>query len=454
MIITHNLQATNINTTLNRTAKKRKKTLEKLSSGYKVNRSADDAAGLSISEKMRNQIRGLNQAVNNSEDGVSLIQTAEGALGEMSSIIRRMRELSVQGANDVNSKEDRDAIQDELDELKKEIDRISDTTAFNNRKLLNGELGEGLEKVIQEGKITFSITGSLSSQKYIYDQNGTRYKTDEQGAKLLAEYLSLNPDAKLYKGWRNPATHYKEPWDDEWHWDRMFTGVYDRDKLKEEDYVFSMHNMGSYAVLYYENVETGEKYTPDELKEFLGVHVLGDNQYDPSDPVGLDEGTLYKVSPSMKLNDVAQEGVDYKFEKAKTVHVGGNPLYLQVGANAGENMSITINAMNVAVLGISNVNVSSHNKASDSIQKLDEANKKVSGLRSELGAKQNRLEFTINNLSNYSENLQSAESGVRDTDMAEEMVSNSKENILLQVAQAMLAQANQNEQSVLSLLQG
>lgn len=224
-------------------------------------------------------------------------------------------------------------------------------------------------------------------------------------------------------------------------------------KSKTVVFIRYMKNVTTYGALYYEDISTGQRYTPDELKDFLGIHVMGDTEeYDQADGVGLDEGTLYKVIPSRKLNALAVEGVDYTFERAKEEQIGGKPLYLQVGANAGENMKITINAMNTAILGISDVGVENHNIASASIDMLDKANIKVSKLRSELGAKQNRLEFTINNLSNYSENLQSAESNIRDTDMASEMVVNSKENILLQVAQSILAQANQSEQSVINLL--
>lgn len=451
MKITHNIQAMNVQRTLNGNVKRRKKTIEKLSSGYKINRSADDAAGLSISEKMRNQIRGLNQATKNSEDGISLIQTAEGALDEVSSILKRMRELSVQGANDINAVEDRNSIQNEIEELKTEIDRISETTAFNNRKLLNGELGDSSTKIVQEARVTLSVQGDSYTKKFIFDENGKRYKNDLQGTKELAEYLSNNPEAKLYKGSKNPSTEYQEPGDD-WVWLKVGVSPIDSSKWKEDDLVFKMTNMSKNKYLRYENVSTGQIYTPDELANYLGVHVLGDSQMDQEDPVGLFENTLYKVMPTRKLNAVATEGVDYVFEQAKEEEIGGKPLYLQVGANAGENMKITINAINTAILGVGDVSVANHEDASDSLDMLDEANRIVSGLRSELGAKQNRLEFTINNLTNYSENLQKAESEIRDTDMAETVMQDSKDSILIQVAQSMLAQANQSEQSVLDLL--
>ncbi len=270
MVVQHNMQAANTNRMLGQNVKAVSKSTEKLSSGYRVNRAADDAAGLSISEKMRNQIRGINQAVKNSEDGVSLIQTAEGNMNEIHSILQRMGELATKAANDVNASEDRTAIMDEITELTDEINSIAKKAAFNGTKLLTG-----------------SFTGKQ----------------------------------------------------------------------------------------------------------------------------------------------------------------------LQVGAVSGENMQIDISSMSATALGVNALKVSTHAVASAAMDKITEAIKTVSAARSKLGAKQNRLEYTINNLENYSENLTSAESQIRDTDMASEMTNYTKNNILQQAAQSMLAQANQSTQGVLSLLQ-
>ena len=287
MVVQHNMQAANTNRMLGQNVKAVSKSTEKLSSGYAVNRAADDAAGLSISEKMRNQIRGINQSVKNAEDGVSLIQTAEGNMSEIHSILQRMGELATKAANDVNASVDRKAIQDEIGELAKEIDSISTKAAFNGTKLLNG---------------------SFSNKQ------------------------------------------------------------------------------------------------------------------------------------------------------------------LQVGAVAGENMAITISSMSASRLfgakgsviaantskttgNGKKLNMFSHASASSAMTLITSAIKTVSAARSLLGAKQNRLEYTIDNLENYSENLTSAESQIRDTDMATEMTNYTKNNILQQAAQSMLAQANQSTQGVLSLLQ-
>lgn len=272
MVVQHNMQSINTNRMLGQNVKAVRKSTEKLSSGYAVNRAADDAAGLSISEKMRNQIRGINQAVKNSEDGVSLIQTAEGNMNEIHSILQRMGELATKAANDPNETVDRQAITDELRQLTEEIDSISKKAAFNGTKLLTGS----------------------------------------------------------------------------------FTGK-----------------------------------------------------------------------------------------------------FLQVGANAGENMRLSIAKMDTTELGVkvSTFTSFTHGKASTAMSKISSAIKKVSAARSLLGAVQNRLGYTINNLENYSENLTSAESQIRDTNMAQEMTNYTKNSILQQAAQSMLAQANQSTQGVLSLLQ-
>ena len=270
MVVQHNMTAANANRMLGITTGAQAKSSEKLSSGYKINRAGDDAAGLTISEKMRSQVRGLNKASDNAQDGVSLIQVAEGALNETHSILQRMNELATQAANDTNTSSDRTAIQQEIDQLASEIDRISSTTQFNTQNLIDGK----------------------------------------------------------------------------------FTGK-----------------------------------------------------------------------------------------------------QLQVGSLAGQSITISIAAMNKTNLGVSALKVSSFASAGTAMSAIQDAISKVSTQRSYLGALQNRLEHTIANLDNISENTSSAESRIRDTDMAEEMVEYSKNNILAQAGQSMLAQANQSTQGVLSLLQ-
>jgi flagellin len=270
MVVQHNVTAMNTSRQLGITTTGLQKSTEKLSSGYKINRAADDAAGLSISEKMRNQIRGLNKAASNAQDGISLVQTAEGALNEVHSMLQRISELAVQASSDINATADRTAVNDEITQLTTEIDRVASTTQFNKMNILDG---------------TF------------------------------------------------------------------------KDKS------------------------------------------------------------------------------------------------IQVGANAGENIAISIDNMNCATLGMTNAGVDSYANANTTLTKAQNAITSLSSKRSALGAIQNRLEHTYDNLNNISENTQAAESRIRDTDMASEMVSYSKNNILQQAGQSMLAQANQANQGVLSLLQ-
>ena len=270
MVVQHNLTAMNANRQLGITTGQQAKSAEKLSSGYRINRAADDAAGLSISEKMRSQIRGLNKASSNAQDGISLIQVAEGALNETHSILQRMNELATQAANDTNTTDDRDAMQAEIDALSSEIDRIRSTTQFNTTNLLDGN----------------------------------------------------------------------------------FTGK-----------------------------------------------------------------------------------------------------SLQVGSLKGQTIVISIDNMDAASLSVNSLDMGSNGDAGDAMEKIQAAIKTVSSQRSDLGALQNRLEHTVANLDNVSENTQAAESRIRDTDMASQMVDYSKNNILAQAGQSMLAQANQSTQGVLSLLQ-
>lgn len=321
MVIQHNMQAANANRMLGTVSKKQSDSVKKLSSGYRINSAADDAAGLSISEKMRYQIRGLDKASNNAQDGVSLIQVAEGALGEVHSILQRMNELATQAANDTNTSIDRDAIKSEIDQLGIEIDRVAGATQFNSMNLLDGSFKN---KNIQ--------VGAHSGQSIQIDIKAM----DTHGLGLAFNILDSRIDVVLAT---KPSIEFIE-------------------KDSEQDTAYS-------TWLSYDPI-TGKK-----------------NAYNPLQ-------CLFVNSYEM----------------------------------AGRTMKFVQNAIDL-----------------------------VSEMRSSLGATQNRLEHTIMNLDNISENTTSAESRIRDTDMAEEMVTYSTNNILAQAGQSMLAQANQSSQGILSLLQ-
>ena len=404
MVVQHNLTAMNSNRMLGVTTSKQAKSTEKLSSGYKINRAADDAAGLSISEKMRKQIRGLTQASSNAQDGISAVQTAEGALNEVQDMLQRMNELAVKAANGTNSEDDRNYIQDEVNQLIKEIDRVSTTTKFNETYLLKGD-----ETAKVDGVADTTIAGTLGT-------NGTK-------AALEIDFSAL--EAKEGKS-------------------DITVGVGGK----------------SYSV----TVEKGDDATAigDKLEAAMNANPIVDK-------IG---GKFTATNTGGKITLAAtNNGVtELKTGDAVTVKSSGIlTLKLHVGADstADNQISVDIKQMSADVLGLKTgkstttaakndtllVNGKDDENARKAIDTIASALQEVSKQRSALGAAQNRLEHTISNLDNVVENTTSAESSIRDTDMATEMVKYSNNNILAQAGQAMLAQANQSNQGVLSLLQ-
>lgn len=411
MVIQHNLTAMNANRNLGVSTGSLSKSAEKLSSGYKINRAGDNAAGLAISEKMRGQIRGLNQASTNAEDGISLIQTAEGALTESHSIIQRMRELAVQSASDTNTDDDRQQIQNEIDELTKEVDRIATTTEFNTKKLLNGDRKGAVSQKYGTNKIEGTFNNSLVN----IDTTSSNLKSAMKSDVIRIEIA-------------NDATS---------------AGVNTSGMT-----VKSLHGASSAVTVTSEGkltISGSLLYKVSENKIFTDAN---------SDVVQIDISNY----TSLKAGDVITItlGEAVYTEAAKT---GKDALRLQIGANAGQEVSLGINSMKTQDLGIADkttgnaLDVTTQNGASLAVEAYDLAIQKISTERAKLGATQNRLEHTISNLDTSSENLQSAESSLRDTDMADEMTNYSKNNILMQAGQSMLAQANQSTQGVLSLLQ-
>ena len=416
MVVQHNMQAMNASRMLNITAGQQAKSTEKLSSGYRINRAADDAAGLSISEKMRKQIRGLDRASTNAQDGVSAVQTAEGALTEVHSMLQRMNELATQSANGTNSQSDRDAIQAEVDQLSKEIDRVSTTTKFNETYLLKGNSQTA-------DKATFMKSGYVLKENTKLYRAGAAADTDNLTGDALAKALASGE--KLYT--KSNAT----PGDQK---DATIAI-----KGKDYDYVTKLYDA------------TGKEVTADQVK-------AGQNA-DGSD------GATHYYTSDKGAKGVATAGsetnvkialADAKANYLQEFEVNGKLAFnLHVGADSAADNKITveINAMSAAGIGVEELKVNTEDDATAAIDRISEAIQKVSTQRSSLGAIQNRLEHTIDNLDNVVENTTSAESRIRDTDMADEMVKYSKNNILTQAGQSMLAQANQSTQGVLSLLQ-
>ena len=465
MVVQHNMQAANANRMLNVTTGQQAKSTEKLSSGYRINRAADDAAGLTISEKMRKQIRGLDQASTNAQDGVSSVQTAEGALTEVHSMLQRMNELATQAANGTNSKDsDRQAIQDEIDQLTTEIDRVSETTKFNETYLLKGEAGT---KTINMKAHDAGLKGTLTDNgdgtaTFVMDSLKDGDSVSIGGKTYTIGSKKADVDAKITKVGDKFTVNGQE-----------ITVVAQYTDATDADKVAADKKAGNYTLADAKAlVKEGAtvKVGTDEYKVMTDKDTNGIDDTDASViskdvAYGLASKELLAANQigdtkgSAKVENTNAKAADGSFKITTGQADVANSLAfsLHVGADADmtNKIQVNIDAMDSASLGIKGLNVkdASGNAATYAVDAISDAISKVSSQRSSLGAVQNRLEHTINNLDNVVENTTTAESRIRDTDMAEEMVNYSKNNILAQAGQSMLAQANQSNQGVLSLLQ-
>lgn len=538
MVVQHNMSAMNANRNLGVTTGMQAKSSEKLSSGHKINRAADDAAGLSISEKMRSQIRGLNKASDNAQDGISLIQTAEGALNESHSILQRMRELSVQASNGTETDDDREAVQNEISQLQEELTRISETTEFNTMKLLDGSqsgstssTGSGpkfgvVDATLDGALVTSNVKGikvataastttkagqetaiwaadgktltlNLSKNKvYTQDEiddliaNAKQEDSTATGApaevKVSLKNGIFNADADTTAGTATvggvkavsddgtvtgfvgadtisfTANKYGTEFNN-----TVFKFAFDKAAGKEEvETNTAIEISGTNTVTegqYTIHLAAGKEYTAEDLEDILktagfdfDVKLSGNTPDEPN--------TLFATSGASSVSDITMGdtagaglgSTDAMWGQAGYDSVSsGAGITLQIGANEGQTMSFSIDDMSARALGVdgNKVDLSTQSGAQKATTTIDAAIKKVSAQRGKMGAIQNRLEHTISNLDTAAENTQTAESRIRDTDMAEEMVEYSKNNILAQAGQSMLAQANQSTQGVLSLLQ-
>ena len=494
MVVQHNMQAANANRMLGITSGAQAKSTEKLSSGYKINRAADDAAGLTISEKMRKQIRGLDKASSNAQDGVSSVQTAEGALTEVHSMLQRMNELAVQSSNGTNSSDDRQAIQDEVDQLTTEIDRVAETTKFNEIYLLKGDDSStknvymnahdaGLKGTLADGakSATFTMdelkTGD--SVKIAGKQYTIGASKADVGTALDKKLLIVPTTAGAYTSGATFSVNNETY--------TITTKAADNsiEKITNSAGQTAYEDNGN--IKWASTLPTGKDALTDVKKLVnAGDTVKVDDttmkamaDADATAGVDSDDSSIITKAQAEKMikeeltaaNNIGT--TDKKATVAAGVTADGKTTYaitkgyatvantlsfnLHVGADADMTNKITvdIDTMNSSNLGIKGINVkdATSTAATYAIDAIADAVAKVSSQRSALGAVQNRLEHTIDNLDNISENTSSAESRIRDTDMAKEMVNYSKNNILAQAGQSMLAQANQSNQGVLSLLQ-
>ena len=484
MVVQHNLRAMNANRMLGITNSGLSKSSEKLSSGYKVNRAADDAAGLSISEKMRKQIRGLTQASVNAEDGISAVQTAEGALTEVHDMLQRMNELAVKAANGTNSVSDRQTIQDEVDQLLTEIDRVAETTKFNELYLLKGQAEKidvylsakdaGLKGTLMNGatSATFmmdelkfgdkiTIAGKVYSIGIPAEDGVTAASVAIAGAKA-GELITID-------GVQYTVTDGIENEDK-----NLLSISHIQGRISVQSTI--LYNGTTYNVMKDED-GNGIADTDAAIVTTFRAYQMIQRELELANSVGANKSSASVLAVQMKATaTVASTKVNTTGGAAGasqvttvtkavfTIAVKGLSevreelnFSLHVGADADmtNKIGVSIDALDTKGLGIYGLNVKddSGSAATYAIDAIADAVAHVSAQRSLLGAVQNRLEHTINNLDNVVENTTAAESTIRDTDMATEMVKFSNSNILAQAGQSMLAQSNQANQGVLSLLQ-
>jgi flagellin len=536
MRINNNLMAMNTHRQLGLNANAGSKSIEKLSSGFRINRAGDDAAGLSISEKMRSQIRGLSQASRNAQDGISLIQTAEGALNETHAMLQRMRELAVQSSTGTNTDDDRSALQNEITQLKNEIDRIGETTEFNTQKLLNGSLksvagatagtdtttGAVVAKLTEAtatGTASMSLNASaLSFAEETINIDGTEIKvdwstltTDEQNVLNADLSTSTNQNAAtaLIKSKINEAIDAQGGKVDhvDVYADASGQMVVTSGSKGVDSQITIASNGAVVGAILASSDAVAQAGTTNYNGADLAANASGDMEINgvsfavaltaanPGDTTmastasimessinssiakynainglstgeeGFIEDVAVGVTSEGRLQVSSESGAvtfsdntgtttfaDLGLTESQTAAAGNGGVVLQIGANKGQTLQFGIGDMRSQALGITGASVSTASQAENAISDFDAAVAKVSAQRSELGAAQNRLEHTIKNLDTSAENLQASESRIRDVDMAKEMMNFTKNNILQQAAQSMLAQANQAPQGVLQLL--
>lgn len=564
MIINHNMNALNAHRNMGVNNSAAGKSMEKLSSGLRINRAGDDAAGLAISEKMRGQIRGLTQASRNASDGISLVQTAEGALNETTNILQRMREISVQSANSTNTETDRAALQEELNQLTTEINRIGNTTEFNTQKLLNGGAGSSSSANITDAASASVTTGDFAAKdlsrvtdKTSIKVDGTTFdisealKIDWSGKKAddvitalnkvtagekklsdvvdITKVLEAGKEKLVFTAKSTGKSSSVQISTDNDNVAQMFgyanaADLKDRANGEGNNATVQKHGLQGVGTKLTSKTKNVEVTKGQEFKVTVGsdsevsVKFAKDKTYDVKNAdanvaqaareelvkdinealqkAGLSGKVTASLSNDNQLQMISENGKDIAItgmvdfgiaDDAKVQNVNqvvgagaqgaGFEVNLQIGANSGQAMNLSIGDMRAAALGITgntgqtgfsstnnvsngtdtisteaSLDITNASSASSAITAIDSAMEKVSSERAKLGAVQNRLEYTISNLDNTAENLTSAESTLRDVDMAKEMMEYSKNNILSQAAQSMISQANQQPQNVLQLL--
>ncbi len=502
MIVAHNLSAMNAQRQFGINVKNKAKSAEKLSSGYKINRAADDATGLAMSEKMRRQIRGLTQGVKNTLDGVSLCQVADGALAEVDEMLHRITELSVQAANGTNTLEDRQYIQEEINEILREIDRIGDTTTFNERKLFDGSMTLAKEKVsytYEQAKQQLMSAGfkQFGAGKVVLD--GTEFESKDMNSytACLSQYVledAIYEEGMHYKGPNNAdtkellhkiskvldANYAIVEGDSDSPYLSLRLDCLDKAKelIAKADSAAAQSVYAELSGLFFPNgTNYGGMYEAFythsvSLFSAHGYSVLSKLQVEVDDYMdgkttspawSFQKPSFYGGDCGAEIRNLlggnvtsTDEAVEQYRKLLEGVTVAGaqeyDGVWIQSGCETGDGIRIGIDAMDTLVLGIRGLDVSTTDGADQAIESVKGALKEVSANRAQIGAQQNRLEHTVANEENIVENTTAAESRIRDTDMAQEMVRLANLNVLEQAGYSMMAQANQSNQGVIGLL--
>jgi len=501
MVVRSNIMAVNSQRQLGMNNNQVSKALEKLSSGYRINRAGDDASGLAISEKMKSQIKGLDTASLNAQDGISVVQTAEGALTEVHNMLNRMTELATRSANGINADLNRESLQQEVDKLKEEIDRISESTNFNGIKLLDGSMATGVGSTkVQSGLAGAAMSSVSATGGAAQSQAASTYKstglTASDSSTVSIKYMnaqgSINTiTVSVTDGTKLDAEVQAAIKANKDFKDQTLT-------LNTGSISFAMKDKGETHMKILEITQTVNDVAVSPTETTVGAVTAGQNEVFEIDTTKVTDASkknyfeidgqkfqivkdgneadlgytaLYtqdgtattKDAVSRIASQLREKGFDVKtdstglklnFSKGDGSAASGG-LTLQIGDTADHynKINVGVKDMSCKGLGIASLDISTRPGAADAIDTIRNAIDKVSEQRGVLGATQNRLEYTINNLDTASENLQSANSRIRDTDMAKMMMEYTKVNVLTQSAQAMLAQANQQPQSVLQLLQ-
>lgn len=485
MRINHNIPALRALHQLGKTNGVLDKTMQRLSSGLRINCAADDAAGLAISQKMDTQVRGLHQANRNAMDGISLIQTAEGALNEVHAMLQRVRELAVQVSNGTYDPTDRKAVNDEVVQLQNEIQRISDHIEFNERKLLNGEIdrrafpdNEGVVKII-------SLSDTVNPGSYSIEVTADATKASIEGGEgtiasggaisdAQAGTINLNgEEVRIEKGDTADVVFNKLrdlaetvganliAYNDDGSGDADIAGGAQQYAFGNMHLVFEMKEYGS-------DYKLDLNASNNQLLTGLGLTTTIEQGSDAEASItSSDDGFSSTATVSTKGNVITVtdiNGFEMKFEAQENAStladnsadvkvLDAGPLDLQIGANEGQFMEIRIQNLSPQALGIDKINLSTSDGAQKAITVVDEAINMISSVRSKLGAYQNRLEHTVANLDVAAENMTASLSRIQDADMAAEMSEYTQKNVVSQAGISMLAQANQRPQQILQLLQ-